>query len=348
MLYIVSVRRQQRGGFHSLFRFGIMAVLCLLILSGCDFNPSQLLVPAASTVTPTAKSVTHTTSSQDASQLQEAYQQARHDLARKFAGPNGWTWSTNLPGHRLVLFYGNPLSSEMGPIGRYSDDELIAKLNEQAQVYADLDPMHPVVPGIDYVTPVVQPSPMADNTWTYRMPDESISHYIDVANSHHALFFFDMQVGHSSVQHEVEHVWQYLRQPGVELSLDPEFDMPPGAIPDQVFGHMNAAEINWTIDKLSQLVSSEHLPPKILIVHQFLRQMLPDWQNIRTKPGVQLVTCVDGFGPPNEKIDDYRVFDKEQLIQYPGMKLFYKLDNPLMTPQQTLALDPSPLMVMYQ
>ena len=34
--------------------------------------------------------------------------------------------------------------------------------------------------------------------------------------------------------------------------------------------------------------------------------------------------------------------------QYPGMKLFYKLDKPLMSPSDVLALNPSPLMVMYQ
>ena len=71
-------------------------------------------------------------------------------------------------------------------------------------------------------------------------------------------------------------------------------------------------------------------------------------KHIKLKPGVQVVTCVDGFGAPGAKIDDYQVFDKIQLIQYPGMKLFYKLDKPLMSPADVLALDPSPLMVMYQ
>jgi hypothetical protein len=236
----------------------------------------------------------------------------------------------------------------MGPIGQYGDDDLIAKLHAQAQVYADLDPGHPVIPGLDYVTPIVQPVPMDDNSWVYRMSNDSIEHYINLANDNHMLFFFDMQIGHSTVQKEVNLVWQYLQRPGVELTLDPEFDMPPGGIPDQVFGRMTAAEINWVIDALSTLVETQHLPPKILIVHQFLEQMLPDWQNIKVKPGVEVITCVDGFGPPNTKIDDYRMFDKEQLIQYPGMKLFYALDKPLMSPTDVLALDPPPLMVMYQ
>ena len=61
-----------------------------------------------------------------------------------------------------------------------------------------------------------------------------------------------------------------------------------------------------------------------------------------------VVTSVDGFGTPAEKIDDYRIFDKQQLIQYPGFKLFYRLDKPLMSPRDVLRMDPPPLMVMQQ
>lgn len=269
-------------------------------------------------------------------------------ILRRLRGTDAWAWHTSLPEHRIVAFYGNPLSPVMGPIGQYSDDELISKLDEQAQAYSKLDPAHQVVSALDYVTPIVQPVPMDDGSWVYRMPDASIEHYVDLANNHHALFFFDMQIGHSPIQKEVNLLWPYLQRPGVDLSLDPEFDMPPGAIPDQVFGRMTAAEINWVIDQLSALVQTAHLPPKVLIIHQFLQEMLPDWQNIKVKPGVQVITCVDGFGTPGEKIDDYRMFDKEQLIQYPGMKMFYKLDTPVMAPSSVLALDPPPLMVMYQ
>ena len=61
-----------------------------------------------------------------------------------------------------------------------------------------------------------------------------------------------------------------------------------------------------------------------------------------------VVTCVDGFGTPGEKIDDYRIFDQKQLIQYAGFKLFYCLDKPLMSPSDVLGLNQAPLMVTYQ
>lgn len=278
--------------------------------------------------------------------------QARRDqlLARQrlLQGPDGWTWFTGLPGHRLVIFYGNPLSPVMGPIGRYDDQELIARLHTQSDAYAQLDPTHPVIPALDYVSPIAQPVPMDDNSWTYRMPDDSIEHYRKLANDNHALFFLDMQIGHSPIQKEVNALWKYVQQPGVDLALDPEFDMPPGGIPSQVFGRMYASEINWTIHQLSQLVQTQHLPPKVLVIHQFLEQMLPDWQKIKLEPGVEVVTCVDGFGDPKSKIGDYDMFNDVQRIQYPGMKLFYALDKPLMDPNAVLALKPSPLLVMYQ
>lgn len=274
----------------------------------------------------------------------------KHEMAilHRLRGPDGWMWLSGLPDHRLVMFYGTPLSAVMGPLGQYTDEDLISKLRAQARVYAQLDPSHPVVPALDYVTPIAQPVPMDDGSWVYRMSDSSIQHYIQLANSQHMLFFFDMQIGHSPIQKEVKHLWQYMELPGVDLALDPEFDMPPGGVPSQVFGRMYAEEINWVSEQMARLVKEQHLPPKILIIHQFLEQMLPDWQKIQTREGVQIITCVDGFGSPGAKADDYRMFNKEQHIQFPGMKLFYTLDHPLMTPQDMLKLDPSPLMIMYQ
>ena len=61
-----------------------------------------------------------------------------------------------------------------------------------------------------------------------------------------------------------------------------------------------------------------------------------------------VVTSVDGFGTPQAKIGDYRIFDKQQLIQYPGFKLFYRWDQPLMSLSEVLTMSPAPLVVMYQ
>lgn len=316
--------------------FSFTLVCLLLFLSSCE-----------SVTQTTPRKTTPTPSSKDLAAIASKYNQQQAILQHMYDS-YGWMWNVSLPANRLVVYYGNPFSAAMGPIGAYSDADLLARLNQQASDYAQLDPTHPVVPALDYVTPVAQGSPMADGTWRARMPDDSIEHYRNLANTNHMLFFMDMQVARSSVQNEVNAVWSFLQQPGVDLALDPEFDLTRGGIPDVNLGHMTAAEINWVIDKLSDLVQTLNLPPKILIIHQFRIEMLPDWQNIHLKPGVEIVTCVDGFGTPGQKIDDYRIFDNRQLIQYSGFKLFYNLDKPLMSPGDVLGLEPAPLMVMYQ
>jgi len=347
--------RPQKTGQLYLPWLSLVLMSTLLFLSSCaPFSSSTQVhvtsTPAAkSKVTPTKPVPINTPSSIDTTPTQsptDFYDEI--SLLHHLLSLQGWMWRVSLPTDRLVIYYGNPFSSAMGPLGAYSDDELLAKLRQQAQAYADLDPQHPVIPAFDYVTPVAQASATADGTWTARMPDDSIEHYRNLANTNHMLFFMDMQVAHSTVQSEVNNVWSFLQQPGVDLALDPEFDMPPGTTPGIEFGHMTASEINWVIDKLSNLVLTQHLPPKILIIHQFRESMLPDWRNIRIKPGVEVVTSVDGFGTPEAKIGDYRIFDKQQLIQYPGFKLFYRWDQPLMSPSAVLKLNPPPLMVMYQ
>jgi len=333
--------------------FSFALIIAFLLLSSCATFPATIQNQAtpASTVkpktTPTKPSPQKTpipvTPTSTPTNFYDEISLLHHLLS-----PQGWMWRVSLPTDRLVIYYGNPFSSAMGPLGSYSDDELLAKLRQQAQAYAGLDPQHPVIPAFDYVTPVAQASPTADGTWRARMPDDSIEHYRELANSNHMLFFMDMQIAHSTVQDEVNNVWSFLQQPGVDLALDPEFDMPPGTTPGVEFGHMSASEINWVIDKLSNLVLTQHLPTKILIIHQFRESMLPDWQNIRVKPGVEVVTSVDGFGTPEAKMGDYHIFDKQQLIQYPGFKLFYRWDQPLMSPSEVLKMKPPPLMVMYQ
>ena len=264
------------------------------------------------------------------------------------SGQYSWLWRVSLPQNRLVLYYGNPLSPVLGPIGRYDDPELVSRLRAQAAVYARLDPAHPPIAGFDYVSPVAQPDPQKDGTYTRRMDDASIRHYIELARQNHLLFFFDLQIGHSTVAREIDALWPYIQLPWVNVALDPEFDMAPGDIPGVEFGRMYAKEINAVIDRLSELTISQDLPSKMLILHWFRPGLIVDWQNVKLKPGVSVITSDDGVGPPGPKIDDYNLYDKAYLIQYPGIKIFYELDKPVMQPEDVVRLDPAPNMVMYQ
>ncbi|MHB1841960.1 MAG: hypothetical protein ACYCO4_02400 [Sulfobacillus sp.] len=293
-----------------------------------------------------------------------------------------------LPHFRIVAYYGSPLTPAMGILGEQPQSLMISQLLAQAAVYAKLDPAHPVIPALEMVAVVAARSPGPGGTYSRRMPYALIQQELNLARSIHGLLILDVQVGHASVQSEVQYLAPFLAQPDVELALDPEFDMPPGDIPGIEFGTMPTSSINWTLNYLNTMVKVDHLPQKVLIVHQFLKRMIPQWNLIAPQPYVALVRDMDGFGGQPLKIANYERFVRKEavsctapaaaigidlrMITTPvemapavfrmiqrtlsqpvapcgGFKIFYKADKPPMTPQQTLTeLTPAPLVVIYQ
>jgi hypothetical protein len=103
---------------------------------------------------------------------------------------------------------------------------------------------------------------------------------------------------------------------------------------------------------LSDLVAAKHLPPKVLVVHRFTKRMVPDPQDIRLDPRVQIVMDMDGWGPPWLKFDSYRDYEVTSPVQFTGFKIFFHNDaksgEPLITPRELLHLIPKPLYIQYQ
>jgi hypothetical protein len=262
------------------------------------------------------------------------------------APAGGW-----LPGHRIVAYYGNPLSPTMGVLAWYPPEEAMAHLRAQADAYAAADPTHPVVPAIELVGDVAQGSPGPDGAYRLRMPYRLVADELALARRHGALLILDVQVGRSTVAQEVPYFLPFLEQPDVMLALDPEFDMPPGQVPGRQIGTMSASEINWAVRYVAQLVAQGRLPPKMVVVHQFTDGMLPDWRGIRLEPGVQFVLDTDGYGSQPVKLSNYQRYVAAQPVppvRYGGIKLFYKYDVNLLTPAQVVGLQPSPSLVIYQ
>lgn len=273
----------------------------------------------------------------------------RLPLAHPDPRPWGWIPQRWLPGHLLVVYYGNPDSARMGILGQGKPAWVLQRLRAQAAAYQKLT-KKPVQPAIDLVTVVAQGSPQRNGSYSLRMPASLVGREIGFAKTNHMPIFLDVQVGRSTVPAEVRALAPYLRQPDVELALDPEFDMPPGERPGQRIGTMSASAINWAIGYLSGLVRQDHLPDKLLIVHQWTHDMVPGWRSIRPLPGVQLIMDMDGFGAQQTKRAFYGLFVRDETIpgRFGGIKLFYTQDHPLFQPAQVLQLKPTPSLVMYQ
>jgi hypothetical protein len=253
-----------------------------------------------------------------------------------------------LPSRRIVSYYGNPLASGMGVLGEQPPEKLFPRLRAQAEAYASADRERSVTPALELVAVVAQGQPGPDGLYRLRMETELIERVAGWADEHGFLLILDVQIGRGKVDDEVAWLLPFLKRPNVHLALDPEFAMPRNQVPGQRVGTMDAAAINGAQRILADLVESEQLPPKLLLVHRFTEEMVTSHQKIATDPRVQVVMVMDGFGAPALKSRQYDTLIAEQRVQYTGFKLFYRHDQPLMTPEQVLLLDPPPDLIIYQ
>jgi hypothetical protein len=259
-----------------------------------------------------------------------------------------------LPFNRIVAYYGNFYSTQMGVLGEYPPNQMLAMLASTTAEWAAADPTTPVIPALDYIAVTAQGSPGADGKYRARMPASQIEEAISLANQAHGLVFLDIQVGLSNLQTEIPLLSEYLKLPQVELSVDPEFavqtsGMPPGT----VIGTLDASDINFAANYLANIVRGNNLPPKILVVHRFTEDMVTNYKAITPLPEVEIVMDMDGWGEPAKKFTTYQDFIADEPVQFTGFKLFYKADlrppsTAMLTPAQTLKLSPQPSYIQYQ
>ena len=257
-----------------------------------------------------------------------------------------------LPEYRILTYYGHPHDSNMGILGQYgveSDlDGLREELEAQAAEYRTADPSRPIKLAFEVIASVAQGSEQEDGSWLLNTDAPTIQEYIDYAAAHDMLVFLDVQIGRRGVPEELELVRSFLEQPNVHLALDPEFAMAEGEVPGDHIGSITDADVRYAQEYLAELTTSLGIPPKVLIVHQFLLSMIQNKENIAPVPGVELVIVMDGHGPPSTKLETYGAVISNQPVEYNGVKLFYDQDVPLLTAREIVGLDPVPDLIIYQ
>src|SRR6201992_4242499 len=208
-----------------------------------------------------------------------------------------------LPFRRIVAYYGNLYSKNMGVLGEYPPDEMLKRLKVELKKWQEADTTIPVIPALHYIAVTAQGAPGKDGKYRLRMPFKQIDSILHIASRINALVFVDVQVGFSNVQAEIPQLEKYLKMPNVHLGIDPEFSMKTGKRPGTVIGTMDAADVNFVSNYLTNLVKANNLPPKILLVHGATRPMITNYKNIKIHPDVQHVMDMDGWGEPTLKYD---------------------------------------------
>ena len=258
-----------------------------------------------------------------------------------------------LPFKRIIAYYGNFYSKGMGVLGEYPEEVVLEKLRAEVASWEAADPSTPVLPAIHYIVTTAQELPQKDGMYTLRMPDTQIDHALELAQKVNGIVFIDFQVGKSTLQKELPHYEKYLAMPNVHLGIDPEFSMKTGHKPGTVIGEFDAVDINYASNYLAQLVRAHNLPPKILVIHRFTKDMVTNYKKITPLPEVQIVMDMDGWGDKAKKIGTYTHVVAAEPVQFTGFKIFYKNDllppsTGLLTPADVLKLSPRPIYIQYQ
>jgi hypothetical protein len=254
-----------------------------------------------------------------------------------------------LEDRRLVALYGNPLTGQLGILGRQSLEETIGVAREFAAPYGADGVM--VIPTFEIIATVAAADVGADGNYSNEMTIELLRPWVDAARREGFYVVLDLQSGRSHFLDQARLYEELLLEPHVGLALDPEWRLAPDQPHLRQIGRVEAAEVNETSEWLAALVREHDLPQKLFLLHQFRFTMLQNRELIEGRPELWTVIQMDGQGLVSDKYATWNALT-DGWESHPwdwGWKNFTIEDNPgPIPPSEVLELIPTPVFVSYQ
>jgi hypothetical protein len=254
------------------------------------------------------------------------------------------------PGRRLVALYGHPGTGALGVLGEQGLNASIRRAKEHAARYDDLSDV-PVVPAFEIIATVAHAAPGRDGDYSSESTVAELQPWVRRAGERGVYVILDLQPGRADLLDQARLYEPLLKLPHVGLALDPEWKLKRGQRPLQQIGSVDAKEINRVSTWLADLTARERLPQKLLVLHQFKLSMLGNAQDIDTsRDELAMLVHMDGQGAPSLKDGTWRAIlpAAPDGLEWWGWKNFYDEDSPMMTPRETMAKRPQPVMISYQ
>ena len=278
----------------------------------------------------------------------QAYAQSAADEQGRFVqiSPNRDSLLLN---NDIIAYYGHPNSRNMGILGRHTLPELDRLLTATAANYDAINGDRGVVKAFYIIYGTVWPGAEIGI-----LRHDILMRYIEYGMENDILVFIDHQIGRYDPIDSLKRMLPYLQYPNVHLALDPEWRTLRPMID---IGYLTAEEVNLAQQIIEDYLIEHDLPgERLFVIHQFNYVMIRDRENVRSDFNrVRLVHCMDGIGSPAMKRSTYEFNARAANMPIKGFKLFYNLgipgagfDDPIMTPQEVLDLDPRPYVIMYQ
>jgi len=253
------------------------------------------------------------------------------------------------PMHRLLALYGRPGTPALGALGQQGMTDAITRIRRIAAAYQPLSSV-PVVPAFEIIATMAQASPGADRAYSDESAVSSLLPWVRRATANGMYVVLDLQPGRASLLAQAREYAQLLKLPNVGLALDPEWKLRPGQLPLRQIGSVDINEVNSVIRWLASLTARYRLPQKLLVLHQFRLSMISNEQRLDTgHDNIAIVIHMDGQGTPAEKLSTWNaVVSTAPPGVFFGWKNFYDKDHPTLSPLQTMANNPEPVMISYQ
>ncbi len=252
-------------------------------------------------------------------------------------------------GHRFVALYGAPGTPALGVLGEQGPAATVRRAESLAREYDDVSD-EPVTPALEVIATVAAGAPGPDGDYSSELSTETLRPYVDAARHAGMPVILDLQPGRADFLSQAKRYESLLAEPGVWLALDPEWRLGPDQVPLQQIGTVSADEVDRVSDWLADLVRSEGLPPKALVLHQFRSAMVQDRSSLEQYPELDLLVHVDGQGSQPEKQATWEALHQDAPVGVRwGWKNFIDEDQPMLSPEQTMRdVRPSPALITYQ
>ncbi|HEX6422389.1 MAG TPA: hypothetical protein VFZ79_02860 [Acidimicrobiales bacterium] len=253
------------------------------------------------------------------------------------------------PARRMIALYGHPGAPVLGVLGEQPVDAAVTRAQDMAAGYEGLVD-EAIVPAFEIITTVASASPGPDGDYSAESEVADLRPWVDAAGRAGVYVVLDLQPGRTDFLTQAQRYEELLAEPHVGLALDPEWRLGPDQRHLAQIGSVGADEVNAVADWLAGLTRDRRLPQKLLLLHQFQLRMIGDRGRVDTgHDELAVLVHADGFGTPGQKLETWSALRQEPLPgAWWGWKNFIDEDQPTFTPEQTVAVDPTPWFVSYQ
>jgi hypothetical protein len=253
------------------------------------------------------------------------------------------------PGRFMVALYGSTEGPALGVLGEQDLPASIERARATAAPYEALVDT-PVVPAFEIIVTVASSVAGPDGNYSTEQSVEDVRPWVEAAGEAGLYVVLDLQPGRTDFVTQAEQYRPLLELPHVGLALDPEWRLRPDQVHLQQIGQVGIDEVNEVVTWLADLTRANDLPQKLLVLHQFQVRMIPERERLDTsRDELALMVHVDGQGSQPAKQDTWRTLRQTEPDEVAwGWKNFYDEDVPMLTPEETVAVEPRPDLISYQ